>query len=50
MEEKLFEPHGLAKQLIQGKIAVFVIAQDRVTNHSQMPPYLMHAACSQRQF
>jgi hypothetical protein len=50
MEKEPLKAHAFTEQLVQGKIAVFIIAQDRVINHCQMPPYLVHAACSQFQF
>jgi hypothetical protein len=50
MQEELVQLYCFAEQMVQGEIAVLVIAKDRVPRQGQMAAYLVHPACSQLKF
>jgi hypothetical protein len=50
IEQEPFEAPGFSQGLVQGKIPVFIIPQDRVADFSQMPTDLVHTAGVQFQF
>jgi len=50
MKQQVFEIHRFSQCLIQGKITVLIIAQNRSSSHGKVAADLMHSACTQLKF